>query len=205
MSTREGKTINDTGDDSESVSAVNIVSDFIKDVSVPKLMLGAVMGAAAGAALSFVNQTLVNPPKEITLPFEEQKLAYLRRYAPELLHAINEYYEFRRFVDKDEYLPLYDQKAEILVDSTSTIVALYNEIRQLRRDLGFTQEFHRAHIPPLMQLRTQLKVALEVMSQMPYLLTNHDMIQVKTSFNYLHSLYCDRLHQLKMISEGVTE
>ena len=189
----------------ESVGAVDAVLDFVKGVSVPKLLLGSLVGAAGGALLSFVNQTLINPPKQLSLPFAAAKLDYLRRRAPELLYAINEFYEFRRFVDRDEFLEPYDRRAEVLIDSTMTFVALFDQIRKLRQDLGFSEEFFREQMPLLTQMRKEFRVIVTAMRHMPLFLSEKDMIQVQYSFNMLYSLYADRLNELDLINQGVSK
>ena len=187
----------------KSGGASDFIGDFIKDVSVPKLLLGALMGAAGGAALSFVNQTLVNPPKELNLPFETSKINYLKAHAPELLHAIDDFYGYRRFVDKDASLEDYDKQALILVDNSIQIVALYKKIHVLRRDLGFTEQFLQQFAVHFRQARQHFQVAAAAMRTMPLLLTDGDMIQVKAAFNYLYSLFEDRFYQLWLIASGV--
>ena len=194
-----------TSDTEESVGVVDAVLDFVKGVSVPKLLLGSLVGAAGGALLSFVNQTLINPPKQLSLPFATAKLDYLQRRAPELLYAINEFYEFRRFVDRDEFLAEYDSNAEILIDSTMTFVALFDQIRKMRQDLNYTEEFLRKQMPLLTEMRNVFKVIVEAMRRMPLFLSQKDMIQVSASFNMLYSLYADRLNQIKLINEGVSK
>jgi len=188
---------------SKSGGASDFVADFIKDVSVPKLLLGALVGAAGGAALSFVNQTLVNPPKELSLPYDQKKLNYLKVHAPELLHAIDDFYSYRRFVDKDHSLTDYDAQGLVLIDQTIHIVALYKKIHALRRELGFTEDFLQQFAQHFQQARQHFQVAAAAMRTMPMLLTNKDMIQVQSAFNYLYSLFEDRFYQLWLIATGV--
>lgn len=187
-------------------NVTDFITDFIKDVSVANLLLGALIGAAAGVALSFVNQTLVNPPKELILPaeiFEKQKIEFLKTRAPELLHAINDFYSFRRFVDKDQSLALFDQQAQILVDNTVSIVAIYNKIHVLRDKIGFNEEFMKEYSTLLSQARKHFAVVTAAMRSMPKLLTNSKMIEIKHSFNYLFSLYQDRFMVLWQIASGI--
>lgn len=190
----------------ESVS--DFIGDFIKDVSVPNLLLGALVGAAAGAALSFVNQTLVNPPKELILPpekFDKGKIDFLKTRAPDLLYAINDFYSFRRFVDRDQSLAMFDYQAGILIDRTIDIVAIYNKIHALRDQLGFNEKFMQEYTRLLVQAREDLVVVTTAMRCMPKLLTNSKMIEIKHSFNYLYSLYQDRFMVLWQIASGIRE
>jgi len=166
------------------------------------------MGAAAGAALSFVNQTLVNPPKELALSpevFDTQQIDFLKTRAPDLLYAINDFYSFRRFVDKDQSLARFDQYAKILVDNTVSIVAIYNKIHILRSKLGFNEQFMQQYSALLSQARNHFALAAAAMRSMPKLLTNSRMIETKHSFNYLFSLFEDRFMVLWQIASGIRE
>lgn len=190
----------------ESVS--DFIGDFIKDVSVSNLLLGAVIGAVGGAALSFVNQTLVNPPKELVLPpekFDKSKLDILKARAPDLLHAINDFYSYRRFVDKDQSLDAFDKQAEILIDNTIHFVAIYQKIQALRAQLGLNEQFMQQYAALLVQARKHFQVAAAAMRTMPLLLTNSKMIETQHSFNYLFSLFQDRFFVLWQMASGVRE
>jgi hypothetical protein len=187
---------------------VEFIADFIKDVSVGNLLLGAVIGAAAGAALSFVNQTLVNPPKELSLPldrFDRAKIDFLKTRAPDLLYAIDDFYSYRRFVHRDESLEVFDKQAQILIDNTIYVVAIYQRVHALRAELGFCEEFMQQYARLLMQARRHFEIAIKAMRTMPMLLTNSKMIQTQHSFNYLFSLFEDRFYQLWLLTSGVRE
>lgn len=200
--------INEKNSSSTGESVSDFIGDFIKDVSVPNLLLGALVGAAAGAALSFVNQTLVNPPKDLILPtdkFEKNKIDFLKTRAPDLLYAINDFYSFRRFVDKDQSLAMFDYQAGILIDRTIDIVAVYNKIHALREKYGFNDQFMQEYTVLLTQARKDLALVTAAMRCMPKLLTNSKMIEIKHAFNYLYSLYQDRFMVLWQIASGIRE
>jgi len=177
------------------------IADFVKGVSVPNLILAAVVGALGGTALSFVNQTIVSPPKELYLPFDNTD--YLQKHARELLHAINEFYTYRRFVDRDDNLQRYDAQAKVLIEQTNQFVATYNQIYGLRKQLGFTEEFLQHYTTLLLQARKHIQVAVQSMRVMSAMLSSGNRIEVEKAFNYLFSLYCDRIYQLNLITDGI--
>jgi len=197
-------------EDNESLSTGKVfdfVGDLIKDVSVANVLLGAVMGAVGGAVLSVVNQTLVNPPRELMLPpekFAANQIQFLRARAPDLLYAIDNFYSFRRYVDKDERLDDYDKQAQILIDKSISIVAIYEKIVKLHKDFGVGSPQFTAEYPQLItQYNREFKVLATAMRTMPLMLTNSKMIESQYAFNYLFSLYTDRLEQIWSIVSGV--
>ena len=187
----------------DDVGVRTFFADVIKDVSVPKLLLGALMGSAAGVALSFVSQTLVDPVKQISMPFDSSKIDYLRQQAPELLHAISDFYDFRRFVERDSDLAVYDKQTEIIVDSAIILVAAYNRLHALRDQIGFSEQLLQQYAQLLKTARDHLRIANNAMNVIPQLLTNRDIIQVKSAYNNLHTLFEDRLYNMTLIAQGV--
>lgn len=196
--------------DEESFSVgkvADFVGDFIKDVSVPNLLLGALIGAAGGSLISLVNQTLVNPPRELMLPpekFQPKQIDFLRARAPDLLYAIDNFYSFRRYVDKDERLDDYDQQAQILISQTIDIVAIYEKIVQLHKEFGAgSPQFSEQYPKLIMQYDKHFRVLAGAMRTMPLMLTNSKMIETQVAFNYLFSLYTDRREQIWNIVSGI--
>ncbi len=196
--------------DDESFSTGKVfdfVGDLIKDVSIPNVLLGAFIGAAGGAVLSVVNQTLVNPPRELMLPgdkFPPNQIAMLRARAPDLLHAIDQFYCFRRYVDKDERLDDYDRQAQILVEQTVGLVAIYDTIMKLHRDHGVGSPEFTARYPKLIaQYDRHFKLLADAMRLMPLMLTNSKMIETQYAFNYLFSLFYDRREQIWAVVSGI--
>ena len=197
-------------EDSENLTTGKVfdfIGDFIKDVNVANVLLGAVMGAVGGAVLSIVNQTLVNPPRELMLPadkFNGKEIEFLRSRAPDLLYAIDNFYSFRRYVDKDERLDDYDKNAQILIEKSISIVAIYEKIVHLHKTFGVgSPEFSEKYPVLMTQYDREFKALATAMRTMPLMLTNSKMIETQYAFNFLFSLYTDRREQIWSIVSGV--